>query len=218
MSRLTPSRILRHVRWRIRRAQLRIVYAFSPTRFWNMRCRDIHDTWFNDDADYRIMSEMVHSTNSHSCLEIGCNGGRFSRFLVNDLDRLVCQDISNAALELCRHTIPDDKQAKVQFDYGHIQGLYHETPDQQFDIIISNRVLSALPSTRIAPVLDQLARIGKNLLINELLPGEPGATYYWFANDYDRLLANSGFICTREIVSHSTSFIQKFRLYQKSGE
>lgn len=217
MPKLTPTHIWRHLCWRARLVWLRIVYLFSPSQFWNLRSRDINDSWFDDDADYQIMRRVIQSTNSRSCLEIGCNGGRFSRFLVNDLDHLTCQDISSTAVELCRKAIPAELHGKVRFDEGYIESLYDDVVDGHFDLMISNRVLSALKPAEILMTLDTLARTSRHLLINELLPGEPGATYYWFAHDYDDLLVRFDFERTEEIESHSAPFVQKFRLYRRKG-
>jgi SAM-dependent methyltransferase len=196
--------------------RLRVVYLFSPSQFWNLRSREINNSWYDDDADYQIMLEVIRSTGARSCLEIGCNGGRFSRHLVGDVDHLACQDISSTAIELCRKSIPPQFHSKVRFDEGFIETLYGTLPDGSFDLMISNRVLSALKPSEIGPTLSLLARLSRNLLINELLPGEPGATYYWFAHNYDQLLADRRMTCTREIVSESASFVQKFRLYQRN--
>ncbi len=216
-TRLTVPRIWLHLCWRVRQVVLRLVYVFSPSQFWNLRSREINDTWFDDDADYQIMLDVIQTTGSRSCLEIGCNGGRFSRFLARDLDHLVCQDISETAVELCRRSVPRECHGKVEFDTGFIEILYKATADGKYDLMISNRVLSALKPSDIGPVLALLARISNNLLINELLPGEPGGSYYWFAHDYDRLLVSSGMKCTRAIESHSAAFVQNFRLYQRIG-
>lgn len=217
MPKLTPYHIWRHLCWRARRIWLRVVYLFSPSQFWNLRSREINDSWFDDDADYQIMRQVIQSTKVRSCLEIGCNGGRFSRFLVNDLEHLACQDISPTAVELCRRAIPAQLHPKIQFDEGFIEQLYVGVENGHFDLMISNRVLSALKPAEIAPTLAVLARTSKSMLINELLPGEPGATYYWFAHDYDRLLKVLGFERISEIESHSASFVQKFRLYGRKG-
>ncbi len=200
------------------RACLRVVYIFSPAQYWNLRGREIHATWFDDHADYRIMKSTIEHVGARSCLEIGCNGGRFSRFLIRDLDHLECQDISQRALKLCAANLPPEFTARATLRRGGLIELYGRQTHPQYDLVISNRVLSAIPPKAIAANLAALANVSRALLINEILPGEPGATYYWFAHDYDALLAPLNFRMTDEIVSNSAPFIQRFRLYERFGK
>lgn len=203
---------------RVRRAYLRIVYCFSPTQYWNLRSRDISKRWFDDSADYRIMKEMIDLVQAKTCLEVGCNGGRFSRFLANDVEQLECQDVSRRALEMCSENLPPASRDRVKLRCGALVDLYGSQPVARFDLTISNRVISAIPPKQIAANVRVLAGLSRAILLNELLPGEPGATYYWFAHDYDALLNPLGFTCAHEVVSHSTSYVQRFRLYRRGAD
>ena len=192
-----------------RRAWLWVVYQFSPTAYWNLRSQELHQQWFDDDADYRIYHEFLLSLRARTCLEIGCNGGRFSRHLVNDLDELVCQDISAEAIEICRASVNVDTRCRITFLCGNIADLYAASPATRFDVVISNRVLSAVRKDKIAMTITVLGRISRHVIINELMPGDAGATYYWFAHDYDQLFKSAGLRFAREVVSNG----QRFRLY-----
>lgn len=192
-----------------RRGLLRVVYLFSPRAYWNFRSRELHHQWYDHDLDFRIYHEIIESLQVKSCLEIGCNGGRYSKLLVNHVEKLSCQDISPRAIAICRENIPADKLCRVTMQCGRIETLYAGTPKRSIDLVICNRVLSALKPKDIGRVVGVLSRISRHVVINELMIGDPGAAYYWFAHDYDRLFCECAMRCTREIVSNN----QRFRLY-----
>jgi SAM-dependent methyltransferase len=205
---ITPSKLYKHARARLWRGVLWFVYQFNPGLYWTMRSRKLHERWFAEDSDHPIYRDMLNDIGAHTCLEIGCNGGRLSRLLVNHVEKLECQDISAKAIAICKTSIPTDKLSRVTFRCGSIISLYSASA-AQFDITVSNSVLSAVKPHDIRMTVQTLAKVSKHIIVSELWPGDPGAAYYWFAHDYDRLFAETGMQFVREVVSGD----QRFRLY-----
>jgi 2-polyprenyl-3-methyl-5-hydroxy-6-metoxy-1,4-benzoquinol methylase len=168
----------------------------------------LHKRFFAEKSDYPIYKGFLRITNARTCLEIGCDGGRLSRLLIDQVEKLECQDISAKAIAICQTTISADKLPRVRFRCGSVSPLYADATDR-FDIALSNSVLSAVKPGDIAATIQTLARISKYVAISELMPGERGATYYWFAHDYKRLFADAGMTLAKEV----TSGEQRFQLY-----
>jgi SAM-dependent methyltransferase len=207
---LTPRKLIKHGYAKIRRAMLWVVYHFSANSYWSLRSRELNDRWFAEESDHPIYQEFLRNVKAQNCLEIGCNGGRLSRGLISHVDKLECQDISAKAIAICKRNLGAEQLTRITFRCGSLDSLYAATPPEQFDIVISNAVLSAVKPRDIDRTIRTLARVAKNIVISELMPGDRGATYYWFAHDYDRLFAATGWTMEQEVVSGE----QKFRLYR----
>jgi 2-polyprenyl-3-methyl-5-hydroxy-6-metoxy-1,4-benzoquinol methylase len=207
---VTPRKLVRHGYANIRRALLWVVYQFSTNSYWTLRSRELHKRWFAEKSDYPIYQEFLHAVKARNCLEIGCDGGRLSRGLISHVDKLECQDISAKAIAICRNNFGAEQLARITFRCGSLNSLYAATPPEHFDIVISNAVLSAVKPKDIDNTIRTLVRIAKKIVVSELMPGDRGATYYWFTHDYDRLFAAAGWTMEREVVSGE----QRFRLYR----
>ena len=207
---MKPRKLIKHGYAIIRRALLWVVYQFSTNTYWTLRSRELNKRWFAEKSDYPIYQEFLRTVKAHNCLEIGCDGGRLSRGLIGHVDKLECQDISAKAIAICKRNFEAEQLMRITFRCGSLDTLYATTTREQFDIVVSNAVLSAIKPRDIDHTIHILARVAKNIVVSELLPGDRGATYYWFAHDYDRLFAAVGWTMEREIVSGE----QRFRLYR----
>ena len=160
--------------------------------YWDLRADDIHESWGDDTFDYTALSEVINYVKPLSILDIGCGSGRlfqlYSRFKIEEI---VGQDISKMALNIAAtRNLPhvhllNCKIEELKYDLKH------------FDLIISNKVMAAIPDGSISSVIDKLCYLGKHIYINELLPEEEknnaGKCPYFIAHDYELLFQLRGY-------------------------
>jgi SAM-dependent methyltransferase len=171
-------------------------YDESITKFyWDLRADDIHQSWGEDPSDYDTLEDVINYIKPACILDIGCGSGRlfnlYSRLKINELfnlsssfkiNEIVGQDISQMALNIAAaRNLPN-----VKFLNCKIEELEYEP--KHFDLIISNRVLAAIPAADIGSVMDKLCYLGKSIYINELLPEEENNNAkkcpYFIAHNY----------------------------------
>ena len=168
----------------------------SITKFyWDLRANDIHDSWGEDPFDYATLGDVINYIKPSCILDIGCGSGRlfnlYSRLKINELfnssssfkiNEIVGQDISQMALNIAAtRNLPNVKLLNCK-----IEELEYEP--KHFDLIISNKVLAAIPAGGIGSVMDRLCYLGKRIYINELLQEEENNNAqkcpYFIAHDY----------------------------------
>ncbi|MDI6809578.1 MAG: class I SAM-dependent methyltransferase [Candidatus Eisenbacteria bacterium] len=159
--------------------------------FWNYRAKDIHQTWGEDSSDYSTVEKVIEMTVPATILDIGCGSGRlFPVYEKMGIKKVVAQDIAASAVRLCKERFPN-----LNYDYETKDILKLEYPEQYFDLIISNRVLSAVLPERLESTLKHLSKLARNIYLNELSDSDDtgSVSSYWFKHDYSALSTRFGF-------------------------
>lgn len=121
---------------------------------------------------------------------------------------VVAQDISGTAIKLCQDTFTE---LDYRYELKNIEELTY--PENYFDLIISNKVLSAILPNKIDNTLEKLAFMGKNIYVNEVMDDDfIRSSNNWFKHNYDPIMFKLGFN-----VSEKGSIVkgQTWKLYQK---
>lgn len=208
-------------------------YDESITKFyWDLRANDIHESWGEDPFDYTAIEDIINYIKPRCILDVGCGSGRlfrlYSSFKRNELfnpssnfkiNEIVGQDISQMALDIAAAR----NLSNVRLLNCKIQEL--EYAPKHFDLIISNKVLAAIPLGDIGSVMDKLCYLGRSIYINELLPEEENNNdkkcSYFIAHDYALLFKERGFKIERsgnfdyKIVESGNVVNQKWFLYKE---
>lgn len=160
--------------------------------YWDLRADNIHESWGEDTFDYITLSEVIHYVNPLNILDIGCGSGRlFKLYSHFNIEEIIGQDISQRALNIAAtRNLPN-----VHLLNCKIEELKYEP--KHFDLIVSNKVMAAIPDESISSVMDKLCILGKYIYINELLPEEEKNNAekcsYFIAHDYASLFQKRGY-------------------------
>ncbi len=178
------------IRWGLLDVLTRLPLPVFRRLFWELRASEIHSRWGEGTDDFEVLKEVIRLVGPTRLLDIGCGSGRcFPLYLSLGIPQVVGQDISRAALRLCGERFP---QFSGRLHRDPIENLPYDR--DYFDLIVSTRVLSAVPSPRIAGVISALARIGRHIYFNEMTDSDfCGPSRYWYKHDYLPLLARAGF-------------------------
>lgn len=184
----------------------RILVHLSRAGYWEMRAKDIDASYGHDDNDYAAVQSILEIVQPQHLLDIGCGTGRlFPVFLQVGVPDIIGQEISSWAIKTARERFP---QQSIQFDHRELATLPYG--DQHFDLIISNRVLSAVPSDELQAVLRNLVRMTKYLYLNEFSPSDGGhGSDYWFLHDYEKVLRS---LCTYSVIKKGAIGTQSYQL------
>lgn len=158
--------------------------------YWNLRAYDINKNWGSNTEDFNTLKQIIKSIRPIRILDIGCGSGRcFPLYNELSIHQVFGQDISSIALSLCKKRFPF---LSYQLQNCQINELIFE--DNYFDLIISNRVLSAVLPKDIGKTLTHLCKIGCHLYINELSDSDfADNSTYWFKHDYFSIMSFNGF-------------------------
>lgn len=156
------------------------IYASPLGRrvIWEYRARDLYDRYGGNKGRQGLLREAVKLSNAKRVLEIGCGNGRNLEALsALGLD-CVGQDISSSALELAKQrNLPTTTLYNKPLEELNFQ-------ENDFDLVVSNRVLMTVTPNEIGKLLDIMVKMGKYLYINELLPSDTLAES-WYIKKYD---------------------------------
>jgi len=179
--------------------------------FWELRAQGIHRSWGNDADDFALVGSVIDCVHPRSLIDIGCGSGRlFPVYLERGIERIVGQDISRYALSLARRRYPE---APITLIRTELQRLPYA--DKEFDLCISNRVLSGVSRDAIRDVLRSVIRVSGYLYLNEYDESDfVGDSAYWLKHDYRRLLDE---ICSYETVTEGVAGMQTYRLFRIDG-
>lgn len=148
--------------------------------FWNRRAADISRRWKADSHDFELLGNLIRELNIESILDIGCGWGRlFPLYEKESIPQVVGQDISSEALKIAWKKNPGTRVKLI------CAGLPELKFAQPFDLLISNRVLSAVLPEQIHTQTQALATYARYFYINEMTESDyaPGCPY-WFLHDY----------------------------------
>lgn len=156
------------------------IYASPVGRraFREYRAKDLFETYGKNDGGHDILRLAVELSGAKNVLEIGCGNGRnLAALSALGLD-CTGQDISSSALELAiKRKLPN-----VTLLNRPLQEL--ELRKDEFDLVVSNRVIMHIPLNEIGRMLDIMANTGKYIYINEMLPSDPDKEN-WYIKKYD---------------------------------
>lgn len=157
--------------------------------FWELQAPGQYLEWNGQQGDYAIVREALAATRAVSVLEIGCGTGRyFPLYAAHKHLRVVATDVSRLALCIARLAQP---ASGIRLRRLPVNGL--DRLDEQFDLVISNRVLSAVPEKEIDVVIAALIRRASAVLVNEMSNSDrQPESDYWFCHDYASMFAAHG--------------------------
>ena len=179
---------------------------YIPKRlFWEFRAKNIDQLWGTQQDDYPVLKNILQETEAKSILDIGCGTGRlFPLFLQEKIPIVVGQDVSRWALRKAKQRYPSPTIKVIHTPLDKI-GM-----PCVFDLIISNRVLSAVKPDELEKVLKNLFSISKYLYLNEYSSSDGGQpSSYWFMHDYHVVLSR---ICAFNIVEQGKIGKQSYEL------
>lgn len=165
------------------------IYDASPgfrAWFWNMRVADIHRQWGERDEDEKV-DMLLGVTGATTVLDLGAGTGAIIASLVKRLEpaSIIAQDISPQALGEVHKKFPDVQRRNVSV---------LELVDK-VDLVISNRVLAAIPGKEIGAHLAAICSLTRYVYLNESTYDAEHADYYcWRVHDYDAHLVEHGFV------------------------
>lgn len=180
--------------------------AYMPRSwFWQLRAKKIDQNWGTARGDYEVIANVIEKTGAKSILDIGCGTGRlFPLFLQKKIQRIVGQDVSRWALQQAEMRYPSPR---ISLTHQPLTLLRSEEP---FDLIISNRVLSAVKPKELEPVLRRLSTITNYLYLNEYGPSDGGQpSSYWFMHDYHKILPR---VCSYTLIEEGKILKQTYQL------
>lgn len=150
-----------------------------------MRANEINNRWGQSTSDYNIIKGVIEKYSPKTLLDFGCGSGRLFP-VFNEFSSLEvwAYDQSLKAIEIAKSRFPKGEISYI----NSIQGLKVEKGF--FDLIISNRVLSAVPPHEIQYIIEQLCFSSKYVYLNEVGPSDfVKKSSTWFMHDYKDIFA-----------------------------
>jgi len=164
---------------------LRFTMNRFPRLYWELRASDIDQKWGHDTHDHALMQSIIEKIQPRVILDIGCGTGRmFPVFVAAQIPEIVGQDVSHWALKQVKQRFPSSTITVTSTD---LEAL--DYPRRHFDLIVSNRVLSAVPPSDISRVLGHLLPMTRYIYLNEFSNTDPGnESSTWFRHNYHTIL------------------------------
>jgi SAM-dependent methyltransferase len=177
--------------------------------YWDTRAVEMHQRWGTEKNDYPVLRRIIGAIKPKRLLDIGAGSGRlFDLYTEFEGMSVFAQEISRKAINLARA-----RSSRLGLAVTYLQCELGKL-DLRVDLIISNRALSAIPPGEIGGVVRHLLKMADCIYINELGEREhPPASSYWFAHDYDAILAADGF----EKIEYGLIGEQGFSLWKRAG-
>ena len=130
--------------------------------WWNCYAKWIHERWGEENRDKEIFP-IVQYINPKSVLEVGCGSGAVIKSLLKNTSvvDVYAQEISPKAIEMLKKETNINPKNVFHCDIINVT--------RKIDLIISNRVMSAVPPSGIASVIKHMCSISDHIYLNELL-------------------------------------------------
>ena len=185
-------------------------------RYWDSRASEIDRKWGSGKDDFHVLTDILSHVKPCRILDVGCGSGRlFPLYRQFGIKEVVGQDIASSAIELCKKKFPVSSYTLLS---GTIEAMNFDR--NYFDLVISNRVLAAIPPKDIHPAIAHLCRMSRYIYLNEMTDSDyAGPSYYWHKHDYDRIMADNGFRIARRgtitVTENGKTHLQTWVLYRK---
>jgi glycosyltransferase involved in cell wall biosynthesis len=136
-----------------------------PARDWDSLAPALHNRYGYLSHDFSVLGQVLHKTEAHSVLEVGCGSGRLVPvYLAHNVQTILLQDMSAQALDLCRQRFFCQEQ--IRYFHGNMQRIPISVSP---DLIVANRVLQhILDDAEFADMLAHLAAMTRFFYINEI--------------------------------------------------
>ena len=163
--------------------------------YWNLRAKEIDRKWGANTGDFDTLEKIIKNNNSQTILDIGCGSGRlFKLYKSLNIPEVIAQEISVDAIKICQNRYPE---LNYVYELKEIKNLTYS--ENYFDLIISNKVLSAVLPSEINEVIKKLAFISKTIYINEPMEDDPiKESNNWFKHNYTSIISKYGFSILEE--------------------
>jgi SAM-dependent methyltransferase len=128
--------------------------APDPSNVWDSRYADRLRRTVSDDTDPWLerWAAILETSRQGKILELGCGGGRDSRYLTGfGLDVIAC-DYSREALEICRLTAPRTERRRIDIS----EPL--PFPDEAFPVVLAGLCLHYFSWTRTMAIMAEIRR------------------------------------------------------------
>jgi SAM-dependent methyltransferase len=211
-----PSRVIGKFHALLLNVLVRSKHKWPRSLYWNLRAWDIHKKWGDSTKDYQVLRTVIESVKPTRLLDFGCGSGRcFPLYLEMNIPEVIGQEISPKAIEICRKRFPGLLYTLKCCDVNKC-GF----EENDFDIIISTRVLSAILPENITRTVEILCRVGETIYLNEITDSDySGPSNYLFKHDYDKLISKNNFSIdktgTITVDENGKNYIQTWKLYKK---
>ena len=155
--------------------------------WWNCYAKWIHELWGEENRDEEIFP-IVEYINPKSVLEVGCGSGAVIKSLLKNTSvvDVYAQEISPKAIEMLKKETNINPKNVFHCDIINVT--------RKIDLIISNRVMSAVPPSGIASVIKHMCSISDYIYLNELtFDRDFKESFYLYAHNYDVLMGKNNF-------------------------
>jgi len=200
MNEKTKKKILKYLE---KLLGIRILGQIFNRIFWDLKAEPMHKTWGKLKGDYDILNNIFKDILPSKILDIGCGSGRlFDLYKENDfINEVLAQDISKRALKIAEGR----KSDKIILTNKSIKKIFKEKKNY-FDLIISNRVLSAIPPQIINEYCKYLSLMSPKIYINEYMESDfTTESNYLFIHDYEKIFKKHSFeICKKGMLGKQT--------------
>lgn len=161
---------------------------------WEFRARDLYERYGHTAGGHDALRQALEISKARCVLEIGCGNGRnlvlFSKLGLKSIG----QDISANALDLAKKR----NLANTTLICRPLSELNFQ--ENEFDLVVCNRVLQHLTYDEISSTIDIIIRIGMFIYINESLPDDDyEETWYLKKYDFKTMMSERGMRCIAEI-------------------
>lgn len=156
--------------------------------FWDNSAEEIYLDYKNARHDYETLERIILKNKVNKVLDFGCGSGRLMELYKKlNLREVVVQDISQNAINRCTHMYPEYK-----FILGDIEKIEFES--NYFDLVVSNRALSAVTPENIENTINYLCKISKLIYINEFQKADVQEENDWFfKHSYNDIFRRNGY-------------------------
>jgi SAM-dependent methyltransferase len=157
--------------------------------FWDRLAQPLDHQWGRGQWDFEVLGRIITDYHVRSVLDIGCGSGRlFPLFRQLAINPILGVDISPQALAIAGHNYP-----KIATQCARLQDL--SLADDEFDLLVSNRVLQHIAPGEIGSVIAKLCKISPLIYLNELSASDQINESFWmFIHDFDRMMQEHGFV------------------------
>jgi SAM-dependent methyltransferase len=168
--------------------------------FWERQASSIHEQWGRGDWDFELLGKIIQTHCVSSILDIGCGSGRlFPLYRRYGINRVLGIDISAEALAIARRDYPDVFAIQARIEEVALT-------NDSYDLIVSNRVLQHIPTTRINQVVKRLCTAGRLAYLNELSESDGlPQQFFMVRHDYETLFGVHGWqVIERGLLGNQT--------------